>query len=66
MIEEKRGGFCKQCKENRVIFRKGTNHVLHLILTILTSGIWLLVWIVMSIKFGGWRCTICGSSEIKS
>ena len=29
--------------------RKGVNHVLHLILTIITLGVWLPVWIILAI-----------------
>lgn len=64
MAEEKKSGFCKDCNKRVVVFRKGTNHILHLILSILTAGIWLIVWIGSAIKFGGWRCAECGSTKI--
>jgi hypothetical protein len=53
--------FCKEC--NKFVFaeRPGVNHILHLILTLLTFGIWLIVWIGVSVKIGGWKCPICGS-----
>jgi len=57
-------GFCKSCEERRKLFRKGSNHVLHLILTLLTVGLWAIVWLGVSIKFGGWRCDTCGSSAV--
>lgn len=56
-----KSGFCKQCNERRKIERERPSHLLHLILTILTFGIWLIVWIGVSIKFGGWRCATCGA-----
>ncbi|KON79399.1 hypothetical protein PA01_12710 [Azoarcus sp. PA01] len=65
MAEEKKSGLCKACGKRTVVFRKGTNHVLHLILTILTAGVWLIVWFGVSVKFGGWRCTECGSTGVK-
>ncbi|MHC4239959.1 MAG: hypothetical protein ACYSUC_09440 [Planctomycetota bacterium] len=43
-------------------FEKGTNHVLHLLLTLVTGGLWLIVWILCAIKIGGWRCVQCGSN----
>ena len=64
MAEEKRGGYCARCKKNVVVFRRGTSHVLHLLLSILTAGLWLIVWIGASIKFGGWRCHECGSTDV--
>jgi len=66
MAEEKKSGFCKNCGKQVVVFRKGTNHLLHLILTVLTFGFWLIVWFGVSIKFGGWRCTQCGSAKVNS
>ena len=35
-----KSGFCKKCNENRKVERPGINHILHLILTILTAGLW--------------------------
>lgn len=60
MAVQEATGFCKTCNRQVMIRRKGTNHILHLILTIFTAGFWLLIWILSSIKIGGWRCTICG------
>jgi hypothetical protein len=36
-----------------VVYNNGTNHGLHLLLTILTCGLWLPVWIIMVIVNGG-------------
>lgn len=66
MAEQKRGGFCQHCNAQRVVFRKGTSHLLHLVLTVLTLGLWLLIWVGVSVKFGGWRCSTCGSSKISA
>ena len=66
MAEEKAGGFCKSCNKQSVVFRKGTNHILHLLLTLVTVGLWLIVWVGCTIKFGGWRCTTCGSSKVSN
>ena len=53
-------GYCPDCGRNVLIRRPGTNHVLHLLLSCLTLGLWLPVWLLCSIKIGGWRCTVCG------
>jgi hypothetical protein len=66
MAEEKKGGFCKSCEKQVVVFRKGTNHILHLLLTLFTFGLWLIVWFGSSVKFGGWRCTQCGSPKVNN
>jgi len=44
----------------------GANHVLHLLLTILTAGLWSIVWLLASIRIGGWRCEHCGSRVRRS
>ena len=64
MADQERSGFCGVCNKQVLVRRKGTNHLLHLILSILTAGLWVIVWILASIKFGGWRCTQCGSTKI--
>lgn len=64
MAEDKASGFCSSCDRRVVVFRKGTNHILHLILTLLTLGLWLIVWFGSSVKFGGWRCQTCGSEKV--
>ncbi len=60
--EEKTSGFCKYCNSNVVVSRPGTNHILHLLLTIITAGLWLIVWVGISVKIGGWRCSVCGKT----
>jgi len=52
--------FCKICNKQVLVRRKGTNHILHLILSFLTAGFWIPIWILLSIKIGGWRCSQCG------
>jgi len=53
--------FCPQCQKQTLWARPGTNHILHLLMAILTCGLWLPIWIVASIRIGGWRCQSCGS-----
>lgn len=65
MADERKSGYCEHCNEQRVVFRHGTNHVLHLILSIITCGMWLIVWLGSAIKIGGWRCQMCGSKFVK-
>lgn len=59
-------GFCKGCNKQMLIRRKGTNHILHFLLTIFTVGLWLIIWILASIKIGGWRCSQCGMHASRS
>lgn len=64
MATQYKSGFCSRCKDQRKVGRKGTSHVLHLLLSIVTMGLWLIIWIGTSIKFGGWRCETCGSTSV--
>ena len=52
--------FCPLCQKPTLWSRPGTNHILHLLLTVFTVGFWLPVWILASIRIGGWRCQSCG------
>lgn len=66
MGSEVRSGTCKQCGERRKVTRSRANHLLHLVLTVLTAGLWIFVWIGVAVKFGGWRCDTCGSRKVKA
>lgn len=59
-----KSGVCKNCGESRKVERKTANHILHLILSILTAGLWLVVWLLITIQIGGWRCSTCGSKKV--
>ncbi len=55
--------YCTNCKGNELHARPGTNHLLHLLITMLLCGFWLPIWILSALKFGGWRCQRCGSGS---
>jgi hypothetical protein len=59
-LHDEATGYCKGCNRQVMIRRRGTNHILHLLLTLCTFGIWLVVWVLAGIKIGGWRCSTCG------
>jgi len=59
---EEAKGYCRKCEKQVRIRRKKTNHLLHLILTLLTGGVWIIVWILCSIRVDGWRCARCGET----
>jgi len=62
MATETAQKYCPACERNTMAQRPGTNHILHLLLTICTGGLWLIIWILASIRIGGWKCSTCGSS----
>ncbi len=55
------GGFCKKCNKDVMTHRNTPNHILHLLLAVVTVGLWLIVWIIL-ILFAPTRglCTECG------
>jgi hypothetical protein len=57
--------YCKDCQANRLGEKQATSHVLHLILTVLTVGLWLPVWLLVSFINGiaRYRCPVCGRPE---
>ena len=56
--------YCAQCKKHTLHLRDKTSHILHLILSLLTFGAWILVWILIT-----WsnsmqnQCTVCGRTR---
>lgn len=65
MAEEMRQGYCQTCQQYGPVTRKGINHILHLILTLVTFGTWLFVWLALALlKVGGWRCKRCGGDSV--
>ncbi|KOQ69955.1 hypothetical protein ABW43_07435 [Stenotrophomonas maltophilia] len=64
MGEQREGGFCRNCKKDVVVFRRTTNHLLHLVLAVLTAGLWIIVWMLISLLPSHRTCGQCGSSNI--
>jgi hypothetical protein len=56
--------FCKDCDKNRLFEKQKPNHILHLILTVLTAGFWFVIWILLIVisTFSPFRCGECGKA----
>jgi hypothetical protein len=52
---------CPHCRVYRVCERPAPNHVFHLLMTLVTLGIWLVVWLWIGInaEFRPWVCSSC-------
>ncbi len=59
-----KSGFCKECQERTKLEKGGASHIPHLIMTILTGGLWLIIWLFACVT-GQWRCSVCGSNKLK-
>ena len=62
MGQKQTGRFCPHCQKKTMAIGNTPSHLLHLILSIFTFGLWIPVWILISIgKIGGYRCSQCGT-----
>jgi hypothetical protein len=43
--------------------KQTTNHLLHLLLSVVTAGVWVIVWLLVGIRndLGSYRCPSCGA-----
>jgi len=53
-------GYCDDCQSQVLTTQETPYHLLHLILSIFTAGIWLPIWFLLAILPGAKRCTRCG------
>lgn len=55
---------CRNCKSPQQFLRPETSHVLHLLLSIITIGLWLPVWFLIAANHStSSQCTRCGQSS---
>jgi len=55
---------CKQCGKPTMHLGPSTSHVLHLLLSVVTAGIWVPVWILVSLSNSSQgACSICGKKK---
>lgn len=53
--------FCRHCQGQRMAQAPAPNHILHLLLSVVTMGFWIPVWLIVASASGGkYHCTHCG------
>jgi len=58
--------YCKNCKKSTIQIKQRANHILHLLLSVVTFGIWLIVWFFVALFTSDTpTCTVCGN-EVKN
>jgi len=59
---EKQRRYCPEDDRMVLAEKPSTNHLLHLILTIFTAGLWLIPWVLVSMNAASnpYRCPHCG------
>lgn len=64
MSVKQSSAYCNVCGRQSLFQKPRINHVLHLILSIVTLGFWLFVWAILGIINSGKqpRCTTCGAT----
>lgn len=67
MVRNESQAYCSTCRQVRSVQRDSARHLLHLLLTLATAGLWVVIWFLASYATGPWRCSACGAPvEIKS
>ncbi|GAA4527119.1 hypothetical protein GCM10023174_14180 [Chelativorans composti] len=62
MSIKQKGAYCPQCQKRVLAQGVKPNHLLHLLLTIFTGGLWGIVWLIITVmSAGNYRCTQCGT-----
>ncbi|MCF8721233.1 hypothetical protein J2S31_002131 [Nitrospina gracilis Nb-211] len=55
---------CKLCDKKTLHVGPSTSHVLHLLLTLLTMGVWVFMWILVAANnTTKTQCTVCGRNK---
>ena len=52
--------YCEICQKPTMHLKDATNHILHLLLSVVTGGVWLVVWLLIWLKPKRSQCTVCG------
>lgn len=62
MSQKQDSRFCAHCQKQTMAIGNKPNHLLHLILSVMTAGVWAFVWLLVAVgSMGGYRCTQCGA-----
>ncbi len=55
------GRYCKSCKRKTIHVAPNTSHILHLLLSVISAGIWVPVWLIIFLNNKTKsKCTVCG------
>ena len=65
---EEASGYCGKCLKQSPVRRVQVRHWPHLVLTLLTAGLWAIIWILDARKVRkmyNWQCLKCGAQVYK-
>jgi len=52
---------CTNCGKPTMHLVERPNHILHLLLTVFTLGLWIIVWLFIGMSEKKATCTVCGN-----
>lgn len=55
--------YCHRCSVESSHTQKTPNHVAHLLLSLLTAGIWVVVWVLVAMSSARPVCSRCGEKR---
>ena len=62
---EEGSGYCGRYLKQVAVHRTRVNHLPHLLLSVVTLGIWLIKWIPAAAEVHHWKCLECGETVYK-
>ena len=62
---EEASGYCGKCLKQVPVGRQGINPTPHVVLTVLTVGLWTIPWILDARRERHWQCLACGATVYK-
>lgn len=55
---------CKQCRRMTKHLQPSTSHVFHLLMSIITVGFWVVIWVLVALSNGSQKqCEECGQQK---
>ena len=62
MTKDRIRGYCPRCGHDQLFEKNHIHHGVHLFLTVITLGLWLVSWVSIAFyhKLRPWRCQQCG------
>ncbi|UCG47041.1 MAG: hypothetical protein JSU94_16270 [Phycisphaerales bacterium] len=62
---EEASGYCGRCLSQAPVGRRSINHTPHLLLTLVTCGVWAVFWVQAVRSLKPWKCLKCGAAVYK-
>ena len=56
-------GYCNECGRHVLAVREAPNHPLWFLISVVTLGFGLILWLFTSMKPAVWRCARCGTEQ---